>query len=132
SAWSARERPSAVAAAVTTLVMACVIAAFVGDWEAREIFRHAPSRFFWQAWASLGTGMAIMVLLSAYVWSHGKRSAELSASHEALLDEVAVRRRAEAQAEAANRAKSAFVANLSHEIRTPLNAILGYSQLLTR
>jgi signal transduction histidine kinase/CheY-like chemotaxis protein len=35
-------------------------------------------------------------------------------------------------AEAANRAKSAFLSNMSHEIRTPMNAILGYSQLMLR
>ena len=33
-------------------------------------------------------------------------------------------------AEAANRAKSAFLASMSHEIRTPMNAILGFAQLL--
>ncbi|GIV80307.1 MAG: hypothetical protein KatS3mg050_4701 [Litorilinea sp.] len=33
-------------------------------------------------------------------------------------------------AEAATRAKSAFIANMSHEIRTPLNAIVGMSTLL--
>ncbi|KAA0255845.1 MAG: response regulator [Acidobacteria bacterium] len=33
-------------------------------------------------------------------------------------------------AEAANRAKSAFLASMSHELRTPLNAIIGYSELL--
>jgi signal transduction histidine kinase/CheY-like chemotaxis protein len=34
------------------------------------------------------------------------------------------------QAEAANRAKSAFLASMSHELRTPLNAILGITQLM--
>lgn len=33
-------------------------------------------------------------------------------------------------AEAANHAKSAFLASMSHELRTPLNGILGLSQLL--
>ena len=34
------------------------------------------------------------------------------------------------QAEAANRAKSRFLATVSHEIRTPLNGILGMTGLL--
>jgi CheY-like chemotaxis protein len=33
-------------------------------------------------------------------------------------------------AEAANRAKSIFLAKMSHELRTPLNAIIGYSEML--
>ena len=36
------------------------------------------------------------------------------------------------KAEAANRAKSAFLANISHEIRTPMNAIMGMTHLLQR
>jgi signal transduction histidine kinase/DNA-binding LacI/PurR family transcriptional regulator/ActR/RegA family two-component response regulator len=35
-------------------------------------------------------------------------------------------------AEAANQAKSVFLATMSHELRTPLNGILGYAQILTR
>ncbi|MER8424979.1 MULTISPECIES: response regulator [unclassified Mesorhizobium] len=38
--------------------------------------------------------------------------------------------RAKSHAEAANEAKSSFLASMSHELRTPLNAIIGYSEML--
>ena len=46
--------------------------------------------------------------------------------HEAELN------RARTLAEAANSAKSEFLASMSHELRTPLNAVLGFAQLLQR
>ena len=39
---------------------------------------------------------------------------------------------AQKQAEAANLAKSSFLATMSHEIRTPINGVIGLTQLLAR
>jgi len=47
-----------------------------------------------------------------------------------LEQEVIVRKKAEKEAESANRMKSEFLANMSHEIRTPMNAVIGFSDLL--
>jgi two-component system, sensor histidine kinase and response regulator len=48
---------------------------------------------------------------------------------EELEHEIAERKRAEAEAARANRAKGEFLANMSHEIRTPMNGIIGMTEL---
>jgi len=74
--------------------------------------------------------LAATFVLVVLLFESGKLQARLAAVNAELASEVAERRRAEAEAAAANHAKSEFLSRMSHELRTPLNAILGFGQLL--
>jgi two-component system, sensor histidine kinase and response regulator len=77
-----------------------------------------------------------------YEWIRGRGQAERAADGTPLriagaMQVITDRKLAEQAivdaklaAEAANRAKSSFMANLSHEIRTPMNGVLGMSEIL--
>jgi signal transduction histidine kinase len=65
--------------------------------------------------------LSLVVLGAALAVIAGLR--RLERSHEAL-------RLSEAQAQAANQAKSEFIAAISHELRTPLTSIRGFAELM--
>jgi len=51
---------------------------------------------------------------------------------EKVRERTQVAEESQRAAEAANRAKSAFLASMSHELRTPMNAIIGFTNLVIR
>jgi signal transduction histidine kinase len=71
-------------------------------------------------------GLVIVITYAAICALRNVRAASQLAEAGAALE------RARVAAEAANAAKSAFLATMSHEIRTPLNGVLGMAQAMAR
>jgi len=102
-------------------------------------------RFIAKPWNSDDLVMTVKEALHSYTQELEveRLHLELQAYAESLEEKVAERtetlretfqelERAKETAEAANRAKSVFLANMTHELRTPLHAILGFAQILRR
>ena len=79
-----------------------------------------------------GSGAETLTLVERMEAEMFLNSQKLKAANDQLNEANRQLLQAKAGAEAANRAKSAFLSTMSHEIRTPLNAILGYAQLMAR
>ncbi len=77
-------------------------------------------------WTVVTAVFAVGLLCNLFVMARR----QLAASRDALRSARAEAQERGVAAEAANEAKSAFLATMSHEIRTPLNGVLGMAQAM--
>ncbi|GLX80402.1 hypothetical protein tinsulaeT_37420 [Thalassotalea insulae] len=122
------------------------------DWQVGDIrgvleviqpLEHGVSKvnnIFWQMVGLISALLLFSALAVLFILRQmQQRQSQLSDLNMQLTTEISAKQQATEQLQlamdeaiAANKSKSAFLANISHEIRTPMNAILGYTQILQR
>jgi PAS domain S-box-containing protein len=100
---------------------------YMGDWRSIEAQRADGSRFNVSVLLtkSIVDGDRITTAMLTDMTGEQTRQRE-------LLRLIEEREIAAERAEAANKAKTIFLASMSHELRTPLNAIIGFSDLINQ
>lgn len=113
-------RMTAVTAASCSV---CVI--LTGIW--RNIDGTDTDRYYVVQEVVISLGIIFMSLIVAEIVN-----SLITEQNHRLLDALRKEKRSQQETEAANMAKSSFLANMSHGIRTPINAILGMNEMILR
>jgi signal transduction histidine kinase/CheY-like chemotaxis protein len=116
---------------LTVLLVAVCLAAYF--WMLRSATGLEPESslaLLLQAFTAAGVGLVIHRLIAASRRVEYRRLAGERQLNAQLHQTLAELSRAKEAAEAANQAKSRFLARMSHDIRTPMNGVLGLAGIL--